>query len=768
MKKILLIISVFTALIFQAQTSKWSDLFSYNNVLKIREDGDRLIAATENGIFYYYPGTGEIKKLSKANGLHEVKISAFDYNPATQMGIVGYQNGSLDVITPNGIFLIVDIPLATGTTNKKINHIAINGDRAVISAGYGVSLFNMNKREFGDTVFFPATGTNIETVNSAVIKDNAVYVATSKGVKFHEINATFALYSDWNLSSNIIEPAENTNVTFTKIDVGNWIVYAKKIVTKVATSQTAEEFYYTVKYRSGNSVSTINRQFIDVQDLKITDSQIIISDKTNVYLYSNNGVQQKVFDVGENINTALISNNLLYTGTKVSGLFNEQKNSFKPDGPYSNTSYKLSLLNGQIWVSTGSRTSYNQTIAKPLGYYHYDGNSWIYPDLFKLRPDIYYNILDVTPNPSDPSEVFFTNYYSYEFYHSSKGIYKMTNDKLVKTYASEGKWDLSRPVGCTFDSNNNLFCTLSQIEATRTSGFYYYNRTADNFVLNGTSLNDGAQKPIAKDGVLYIPLPRGSGGLLMYNYNNTPLNNSDDALKLLNKNNNLPVENAVSASLDNNDDLWIGTSDGLRILSNPKAAISEENPQTEEIIIEENGLAEELFRDANILQITTDSGNQKWISVDGGGVFYISPSGDKTIYHFTKSNSPLPNDSVTDIQIDEKTGKVYFATIDGIMAYQGDVSEVTSNFGNVLVYPNPVVYAQYKGNVRIKGLAQKTNIRITDAAGNLVHSAVANGGYFEWNLNNQRGVRVASGIYYVLMTNEDGTDTATAKIAVVN
>ena len=161
-------------------------------------------------------------------------------------------------------------------------------------------------------------------------------------------------------------------------------------------------------------------------------------------------------------------------------------------------------------------------------------------------------------------------------------------------------------------------------------------------------------------------------------------------------------------------------------------------------------------------------GNQKWISANGGGVFYVSPSGDKTLYHFTKSNSPLPNNTVTDIKIDNITGKIYFVTLDGVMVYQGDVTDVTSNFGNVLVYPNPVIYSQYKGNVRIKGLAQKTNIRITDAAGNLIHSAVANGGYFEWNLNNQRGVRVASGIYYVLMTNEDGTDTATAKIAVVN
>ncbi len=155
MKKILLLISIFITLISQAQATKWSDLFSYNNVLVIREDGDRIIAATENGIFYYYPGTGEIKKLSKANGLHEVKISAFDYNAETQTGIVGYQSGSLDVITPNGIFMVVDIPLATGYNgSKNINHISINGDRAIISSGYGLSIFNVSRREFGDTAFF--------------------------------------------------------------------------------------------------------------------------------------------------------------------------------------------------------------------------------------------------------------------------------------------------------------------------------------------------------------------------------------------------------------------------------------------------------------------------------------------------------------------------------------------------------------------------------------------------------------------------------------
>ncbi len=740
MKKILLIISVFTALIVQAQSSKWSDLFSYNNVLKIREDGDRLVAATENGVFYYYPGTGEIKKLSKANGLHEVKISAFDYDAATQTGIVGYQSGSLDVITPNGIFLIVDIPLATGYNgSKKINHISINGDRAIISAGYGISIFNISKREFGETAFF-TTGGAYEAVNAAVMKDNTVYAVTGNGLKYHDLNTTFPVYTTWTAPNNF-------KTDYKKIDASGILAFASE---------------KEVKYGTFPNMSTLSG-FTSIRDIKVTNSKIVVTDQTQVRVYGTNGSLQKTFDAGEIINTAIVyNNNQLFTGTQLSGIYNEQKNSFKPDGPYNNRSYKLSLLNNQIWVSTGGRSAFNEATPPYLGYYHYNGSNWVYPDYFKTNNQ--FNILDVIPNPSDPTEIFFTNY----FFSSQKGIYKMVDDQFVKSYVvNPGNSYGDLPVGCEFDSNNNLLCSAAAVDNTGGAGFYYFDRAADKLIIRSLNVSNNAQKPILRDGYMYIPVPR-VGGLIMYNYNNTPSVFSDDTFKVITKNNNLPNSDIRSAALDKNDDLWIGTQEGLRVLSNPKSAILEENPQTDPIIIEQNGLGEELFRDAEILQIVVDSGNQKWVSIAGGGVFCVSPSGDKTIYNFTKSNSPLPNDTVTDIKIDEKTGKVYFATIDGIVVYQGDVSEVTSNFGNVLVYPNPVVYSQYKGNVRIRGLAQKTNIRITDAAGNMVHSAVANGGYFEWNLNNQRGVRVASGIYYVLMTNEDGTDTATAKIAVVN
>lgn len=740
MRKILpFLLFVFSINLFAQNISsaKWSDLFSYNNVLAIREDNGKLIAATENGIFFYTPATGEIKKLSKANGLHEVKISAFDYNPVTKIGLVGYKNGSMDVITPEGITYVVDIPIATGYMgDKKINHISITDNKAVISVGYGVSIFRLDTKEFGDSSYFINNGI-FEASKEAVIKDNFVYAATATGLKRHEINVTFPIYTTWDLVAG---------GNLTQIAQGNVIAY----------SNATQVFFGT-----GSTFATLPQSFSTVQDIVITSQNIVVTDLSKVYVFDLSGNIIKSLSANDNLNTAFFTNSQLYLGSKLSGIINENGDLLRPDGPFKNTSYKINIVDKQIAISTGGRTDYNSPIYKNLGYYHFDGSKWNYPDFFKSFPGNL-NVMDAVINPAKPSEIFFVNF---TFVDGQKGIYKMENNEFVNKYASAGTF-FNRVSGLTYDENNQLFVSASD---NGKLGFYYYNQPADSFALVTPLTGGDSQKPLTSGGIIYVPSPFFSGGgLLIYDYKNTPPSLSDDRFKIIRKANNLPADGVVSMAIDKNGDAWIGGRLGLRILQNPSAAIDEDNPQAEPIIIEENGTGEELFRDSQILQIEVDQGNQKWVSVDDGGVFYLSSNGEKTLNQFTRANSPLPTNSVTDIKVDSKTGKVYFVTLDGVVVYQGDVLEVTENFGDVLVYPNPVVYAQYKGNVRIRGLAAKTNIRITDAAGNLVHQAIARGGSYEWNLANNRGVRVASGIYFVLMTNEDGTDTATAKIAVVN
>ena len=92
-------------------------------------------------------------------------------------------------------------------------------------------------------------------------------------------------------------------------------------------------------------------------------------------------------------------------------------------------------------------------------------------------------------------------------------------------------------------------------------------------------------------------------------------------------------------------------------------------------------------------------------------------------------------------------------------------------------YPNPVL--KIHEQVTIDGrngtnLPEGTNVKILDVAGNLVFESNVlegqelQGGKVVWNKKNLAGQQVASGIYIVLLTNEDGSETATTKIAIVN
>lgn len=758
MRKI--IFAIFSALPFLSSAqkisdSRWQDLFSYNNVLAIRKDGERLIAAAENGIFYYHPVSGEISKLSKANGLHDVKISAFDYNNETKTGLIGYENGRLDVITPEGIFLIVDVPLSGGYRGtKRINHISITGNQAAVSIGYqpdqtsaqyAIAIFDLKKREFKESVIMS------EPSREAVILNNEVYTVTNKGLKSHEINVTFPLYSSWK---------NRSTGDFHNIALHNGAVY-------FAGNDTA------LHNLGGSSTIFASK----IQDILSTNNSLLVATSEGENSWIQNLTENKIEHFEAFSNTGFYLANSLFSGSKTKGILfkenAEKVKEVKPDGPFNNFSYKINLKGDRIWVSTGTREDrYNKapTILNQLGFYYFDGKKWHYPDLFR-KYSVELNVLDAIGNPQNLNETFIANYSNPRESAGVLLIEKDGDDFIIKKHFilnSSAKSYNKRPVGFVVDDNRNLFLTSSYFGTDDGSGYHLLD-TKNSFIIGGRQVKSyaAAQKPVINDGFLWYGDPR-ANEFIAIDLKNTPQNLNDDEVYILKGTTpNLPAnaKGGLSIAFDKNGDAWLGTDAGLRILANANTAVKN-NPRAEPIIITQNGLGEELFRDSAILQIAVDSGNRKWVSVDGGGVYYLSASGQQTIYHFTKENSPLPDNSVTDIKIDS-SGKVYFVSHSGIVSFQGDTANVTENFSDVLVYPNPVIYTQYKGSVHLKGLAEKTNIRITDAAGNLVHQAVARGGTYEWDLTS-KGKRVASGIYFVLMTNADGTDKASAKIAVVN
>ena len=250
---------------------------------------------------------------------------------------------------------------------------------------------------------------------------------------------------------------------------------------------------------------------------------------------------------------------------------------------------------------------------------------------------------------------------------------------------------------------------------------------------------------------------------------NENLNNKSLIIKT-STNGNLPTNDVRCLAIDNRNQLWIGTVRGLRIISSVDSFLSETEIQTKPIIINEefNGqtLAQELFFEQFILDIVVDGANRKWVSIADSGVFLISPNGQETIYHFTKDDSPLPSNIVNDIEIDGVTGEVFFATDKGLVSFKGSATRPSETLENVYAYPNPV-RPEFTGTVKISGLTNKANIKITDIEGNLVYETTSEGGTIEWDTTAFGKYRVSSGVYMILVAAQDGIDTIVKKVMII-
>ena len=132
--------------------------------------------------------------------------------------------------------------------------------------------------------------------------------------------------------------------------------------------------------------------------------------------------------------------------------------------------------------------------------------------------------------------------------------------------------------------------------------------------------------------------------------------------------------------------------------------------------------------------------------------------------------SPLPSNDITDLAYVPATGEVFIATADGLVSYNSVATspeESEASNSCVRIYPSPV-RPGYTGNVAIDCLPENAVVKITDAAGRLVHEAVAAGGGIIWNGRDYTGRRPKAGMYFVYAYSEAKTTGVVARFAIVD
>ena len=757
--------------------SNWNTYFSYNLISAIDNGESVIYFASYNSIFSYDTSSNQIEKFDTLNELSGDEISAFYYSEINNNIVIGYSSGFLQIIdlNSNSIINIYDIlNKPTIPPNKKtINDFFQSGDQLLISTGYGVSIYNLNGYEFGDTYYIGDFASQIN-VTSTLVHENFIYASSPDlGILRANINSNLIDFNNW-------QTIYFGDIQQLFYDGDNIFFYTDNSVMRINDEEIT-------------SILTLENQIININS---SDSKFIIITDEKCLIY-NDQLTQLVYEIdsetySSGFNEGIIKDNYIYIATNEKGVLIINNNSgdfsyLKPDGPLENDIFSVETLNNKTWVSYGNYTEYfNPYPLKFSGLSNYDENlnSWFNISKDSI-PERAVNLNNISINPFNNDNVFISSF--------EGGILEIENLNIIEFYDNNNSgleslsindplYESVRISDIEFDQNGVLWILNSRIDSPLKS-FNLENNSWNSYDFTEI-INDGFQDELGFNdievddyGNKWIAGLR--SGLIGFNNES----GTNRLRKVYSQDqSNMPSSYVKSIAVDNNNHLWIGTIQGLRVLYNTSNFFDTSIVTTQQIVILEDDIPRELLEQQYISDIEVDGGNNKWVATIGSGVFYFSPNGQQTIHHFTKENSPLPSNNINDISINYLNGKVYFATDQGLVSYNTGSTSNSENFSNTYVYPNPVrpEFNSEFEKIKITGLTQNVNIKITDIEGNLVAEAQSNinsryrnfnleidGGTAFWNGKNLRNRLVSSGVYIIMLSDLDSYETKILKLMII-
>lgn len=255
-------------------------------------------------------------------------------------------------------------------------------------------------------------------------------------------------------------------------------------------------------------------------------------------------------------------------------------------------------------------------------------------------------------------------------------------------------------------------------------------------------------------------------GIFIIDYNNTLSNKNDDQVFSLRVADGLNSNVVLTLACGNDGIVWIGTAGGLN---------SFDGNNVYNHIGDSDGInGPILSSSSSINSIAIDDYNNKWIATEDGltilesGRTGFEPQAWKS---YDSDNSGLLNNLIHSISIDQNNSQVLLGTESGISIFEGSFAEIQNNFDQVVAGPNPFNISA-NINFTIRKLKSNSVVKIFNIHGRLVKkltpvSNLVEGGRATWDGKDSNGNNVASGIYFFQAFTEDGK-AFSGKVAVIN
>lgn len=745
-------------------------------------DADSQISET-----YYYNVTNKLSD----NGINQIR-----YNFDKGYLMIAYTNGNIDLLYDDDhVVNMPELKDASLTTSHTIGQIDFGADRIVATTDFGIVIFNDERHEvveagmYGKKVDFAMImGENLliavdnkllwsplnkrhprlesfDTVKRPNGADQGIWPTSHPMARINDHqyvriavgNGNSSMLADFDPETGILtETVLRPNVSSAKLPVNyadgkvfftnNWLAY------QVNANGTDELFYVLPQNTSQRGTSTF-----------------ITTDKTSAWIaYNNNGFAR--YDLTEPAGTLLMDK-------------------YKPAAISVTRPFFLTWNNdnSKMYISSNARSAGMGDDGTAFQVVVYNNESGKVTDVTPSQRIV--NAMRLTPDQDD-AEIYYVG-------ADYRGFKVIRNGEIIHHFSIDNTPFPNRQgfefvVGIDFDPKGNMWVTTFADEQNSI------------IILPAAKIKDavatGNWNSISKSDWLVLEMPSSSAsfydtymtfvknrpyalytsgasesGVMTINHNNTLTDFSDDRIyhtqKLTDQGGSSNIVNGVySITQDHDGKVWIGSIQGVFVMSDPAAAMNPNYMLTRPLVARNDGTnyGDYLLATECISSIAVDHSNCKWLATAASGVYRVSPDGSEILEHFNKDNSPLVSNTVYGVSVNPNNNEVFFATDAGVYVYNSSSSPAADDYSDVLVYPNPV-RPEYTGMVTITGLMDNSLVKIADSAGNVVYTGTSEGGSMTWDVCNSSGSRVRSGIYFIMASqNAEGNTGVVAKVMVIN
>jgi len=772
-KLLLLFLCPLTVLFSQVGTGQWRLHVPNRKCIDVAAGSGMIYSAYEMGLVEYDPSSKELSLMTSVNSLSDIGITALCFVKSANALVIGYENGNIDIYKNNTVTNVPAIKLAQIPGSKRINQIVERSGRVYLATDFSVILLDVTKKEIRDT-WYPTSG-NV-AVKDLEIRNDSVFVLTPYAL-YTGLQSNIALSdpTQWHQDNRL--PQQSTEL-YTDIE----LAAGELFITYSDEPYGADTLFLL----NSNGVSSVFDPGTSVQlnGLYEENGLLIVSLFDGVKRYDpQTSIMETLvgdyypFGAYPRPNKALVYDNIIWIADNTNGLVTKSGDTYstvRVEGPLKSEFYRMDWFKDQLVVAGGGLSDISITF-NGSGVYVFEDEKWTLRDHDNMSLWSGKNIWDflcVSIDPTDdktiavgtfsevPLSIMRSGEQVTDTFTPQNSTLKISSPGSAWTLVSDVQFDISGNLWALNGYSDQPLNVLSK----ETGEWLSFNC--------GTSAKSKFSRRLVIDNKGNKWFGLDGAGLYGYNDNKTVTDPSDDKFVNLNTgtySGALPSDHVTAIAVDFDNEIWIGTDNGFAVLYNAEGAFTAGTGEynASRIKLEYEGNVEYVLGNTSITDIEVDGGNRKWMGTANSGIVLLSPDGLEIVEQFTTDNSPLISNNILDLELDQNTGELYIITDLGLISYRTDASTGDPNYSEVNVFPNPA-RPDFDGVITIQGIQYNSDVKITDAAGNLVYKTTSNGGTATWNGKTLTGERVKTGVYLIWTAANEGKGRKVGKVLIVN